>query len=408
MLTPAKIKNHHFDASGRNAYKAESVDAFFEEVADSYEQMFKENGEMYKKINLLAERLEEYKKDEDNIRNALLVAQRMAEKITHEAEDKANALLADAETRAKTENDRIDAVSNDLLQKATYNAKAIIEDAQQQAEKLISDATYESKAAAVSARDSMIKEEAALEMMKIEVTKFKQQILEAYNEQLALIEKLPEVVFAKFEEAKKEEEAVEETAEETVEEIKEEEPAETEEGEQETAAEEISEETSEKETAEEIFEEYTEEITEAEEDETSDEDDNNWFSEAKKAEDDIDVEQLQQLIDETEEKQPEYDEDEEDEPAEEFTADISEIIPEIEDDAEELQRVKDEIEETSTPDIMISKKNGENKGFSVNFDNITSYVDPVDDGDDVVDNFDEGNDGSNGGFASKFKGFFKK
>ena len=78
MLTPAKIKNHHFEASGRNAYKADSVDSFFEEVAESYEQMFRENGEMYKKISLLAERLEEYRNDEDNIRNALLTAQRMA------------------------------------------------------------------------------------------------------------------------------------------------------------------------------------------------------------------------------------------------------------------------------------------------------------------------------------------
>ena len=122
MLTPAKIKNHHFDASGRNAYKAESVDSFFAEVAESYEQMFRENGEMYKKIGLLAERLEEYRKDEDNIRNALLTAQRMAEKITNEAQAKADELLSSAEERAKTENDRIDAVSNDMLRKATYQA----------------------------------------------------------------------------------------------------------------------------------------------------------------------------------------------------------------------------------------------------------------------------------------------
>ena len=44
MLTPAKITNHHFEASGRNAYKAESVDTFIREVAESYEQMFRENG----------------------------------------------------------------------------------------------------------------------------------------------------------------------------------------------------------------------------------------------------------------------------------------------------------------------------------------------------------------------------
>ena len=79
MLTPSKIKNHHFEAAGKNAYRAQSVDDFFEIVADSYEQMFKENGELVKKIGLLAERVEEYRNDEDNIRAALLTAQRMAE-----------------------------------------------------------------------------------------------------------------------------------------------------------------------------------------------------------------------------------------------------------------------------------------------------------------------------------------
>ena len=48
MLTPSKIKNHHFEASGKNAYRAQSVDDFFDIVADSYEQMFKENGELVK------------------------------------------------------------------------------------------------------------------------------------------------------------------------------------------------------------------------------------------------------------------------------------------------------------------------------------------------------------------------
>ncbi|MCQ2479998.1 MAG: DivIVA domain-containing protein, partial [Clostridia bacterium] len=68
MLTPSKIMNHHFEVAGKNAYRAHSVDEFFDIVAESYEQMFKENGELVKKISILAERLEEYKNDEDNIR----------------------------------------------------------------------------------------------------------------------------------------------------------------------------------------------------------------------------------------------------------------------------------------------------------------------------------------------------
>lgn len=413
MLTPAKIKNHHFDASGRNAYKADSVDSFFEEVSASYEQMFRENGEMYKKIGLLAERLEEYRKDEDNIRNALLTAQRMAEKITREAQEKADSLVNEAAERAKTENDRIDAVSNDKLQKAELQAQGIIAEAQAQAEKMIYDATYESKSAAVSARDTMIKEEATLQMMKVEVTKFKAQILDAYNEQLALIEKLPEIVYAKIEEENAAEEEAEAEAE-----------AEAEEAE--AAEEEITEEVSVEEEVpcEEIEdEESAEEEVPAEEPADESALDFGSFFTAAKAEDeaepeesedepadDIDVEQLQQMIDETidtdVEEEASDDEQENDAPVFDFDDDEY-IVPDIDAADEEVEKLSKEISEGSG-DIMFTKprRNDSEAGFKVNLDNIPSYGDAEEIDDDEVDDFDS--DNGDGGFSSKLKGFFRK
>lgn len=394
MLTPAKIKNHHFDASGRNAYKADSVDSFFEEVSESYEQMFRENGEMYKKIGLLAERLEEYRKDEDNIRNALLTAQRMAEKITNEAQEKADSLVGEAAERAKTENDRLDAIANDKIQKAELQAQAIIADAQAQADKMLSEATYESKSAAVSARDSMIKEEATLQMMKVEVTKFKAQIIDAYNEQLALIEKLPEIVYTKIEEenaAKAEAEAKAEAAVEA-------EPEEI------AEAEEITEEAEE---AEEVIEETAEVTEEAAEFES-------FF--AKTAEenpaDEIDVDKLQQMIDDTIdtdiEDDADYEEPEDEEEIEEFENDDY-IVPEIEESEEEIEKLSKEISQESSGDIPFTKprRNNEETGFKVNLDNIPAYGDAEEiDDDDEVDEFDD--DSNGGGFSSKLKGFFRK
>ncbi|MBQ5591490.1 MAG: DivIVA domain-containing protein [Clostridia bacterium] len=380
MLTPAKIKNHHFEASGRNAYKAESVDSFFEEVAESYEQMFRENGEMYKKISLLAERLEEYRNDEDNIRNALLTAQRMAEKIQREAAEKAEALLTAAQTRADEENARIDAASNEMMAKATYQAKAIIEEAQKQAEKLVYDATYESKAAAVSARDAMIKEEAALEMMKAEVTKFKSQILEMYSSQLSLIEQLPEIAYAVEEEEEIEVEIVEIP----------EEPAE------EAPVEEAV-------IAAEIIEEAEEEAETAEEPE----------------EDEVDVETLQQMIEETEDTDAEdeivEDIDEDEEEYVESTGDF--VIPAIDEETdEELDEIVENYIEETKPESDIYFANATRKpgeGFKVALGKISAYEEDEADEDDEIDEdeldddeFDD--DDSEGGLAAKFKGFFRK
>lgn len=391
MLTPAKIKNHHFEASGRNAYKADGVDRFFEEVADSYEQMFRENGEMYKKISLLAERLEEYRNDEDNIRNALLTAQRMAEQIQREAREKSDALISEAQARAVAENARVDAQTTEMLTAATYQAQSIVAEANKQAAKIIDDATRESKEAAVSARDWMIKEEAALEMMKIEVTKFKKQILDSYAQQLELIETLPEIVYAQIDAEKEAEVVVEEEP--VVEEAVAEEPV----------VEETPAFVEEEVAAVAAFEAYEEEVS---------------VDEIPAEEEDagVDVDTLQQMITETE------DTDLDDEPIvyEEEVETFEEIsdeelvIPEVDDGAsEDLDEIVDYFSDNNKGDVMFTKpeKNEKAGGFSLNVDKISAY-DTKSDAEFEADEFDEefddddNNDGDD--LASKFKSFFKK
>lgn len=391
MLTPAKIKNHHFEASGRNAYKADGVDRFFEEVADSYEQMFRENGEMYKKISLLAERLEEYRNDEDNIRNALLTAQRMAEQIQREAREKSDALISEAQARAVAENARVDAQTTEMLTAATYQAQSIVAEANKQAAKIIDDATRESKEAAISARDWMIKEEAALEMMKIEVTKFKKQILDSYAQQLELIETLPEIVYAQID-AEKEAEAVA---------VIEEEPVVEEAVVEEPVVEEVPAFAEEEVAAVAAFEAYEEEVS---------------VDEIPAEEEDagVDVDTLQQMITETE------DTDLDDEPIvyEEEVETFEEIsdeelvIPEVDDEASaDLDEIVGYFSDNNQGDVMFTKPENNEKagGFSLNVDKIASY-DTTADVDFESDEFDEEFDDDNNGddLASKFKSFFKK
>ena len=392
MLTPAKIKNHHFEASGRNAYKADGVDRFFEEVADSYEQMFRENGEMYKKISLLAERLEEYRNDEDNIRNALLTAQRMAEQIQREAREKSDALVAEAQARAVAENARVDAQTTEMLTAATYQAQSIVAEANKQAAKIIDDATRESKEAAISARDWMIKEEAALEMMKIEVTKFKKQILDSYAQQLELIETLPEIVYAQID-AEKEAEAVA---------VIEEEPVVEEAVAEEPVVEEAPAFVEEEVAAVAAFEAYEEEVSV---DEIPAEEENAG----------VDVDTLQQMITETEDTDLDDEHivyEEEVETFEEIS-DEELVIPEVDDGASaDLDEIVGYFSDNNKGDVMFTKPEKTEKagGFSLNVDKISAY-DTKSDVEFEADEFDEefdddNNDGDD--LASKFKSFFKK
>lgn len=405
MLTPAKITNHHFEASGRNAYKADGVDSFIKEVAESYEQVFRENGEMYKKINLLAQRLEEYRNDEDNIRNALLTAQRAAEKITRDAQEKADQLVAEVTERTNTENERLDAAAKEMLTKAKYQADYIVEEAKKQADGIISKAVADSKEAAVNARSEMIKEVAALDTLKQEVTKFKQQILGEYAAQVELIEKLPELVVEKMTEA---EEVKEEPEEETTEETKEE-PAQ-----QETVEEPKAEAVAEEKEI--VIEEVPAKNEEVPFEESAEE---AAASEAREAES-MDVERLQQMIEETEDTDAESDTsfDEEDESAEPETEAAEFVVPDIDEASnEELDKIVDDYgtePETKAQDVMFTKpkKNDESDrdGFRLKFENIDSYAVSDSDGNylDDLDDDDLDDDENDSGFATKLKGFFRK
>ena len=99
MLNPDKIKEKEFQTTGRGSYRADDVDSFLAEVSSSYEQMFKENGELVKKISLLANKVEEYKKDENSLKEALLAAQKLADKIVADAKEKIKSDLADAQDK---------------------------------------------------------------------------------------------------------------------------------------------------------------------------------------------------------------------------------------------------------------------------------------------------------------------
>ena len=398
MLTPAKIKNHHFEAAGRNAYKAESVDAFFEEVADSYEQMFRENGEMFKKINLLAQRIEDYRNEEDSIRTTLLTAQRMADKISKEAEDKANSVVAYATEKARLEREKAAKEAEELAVKSANQAKAIVEEAQSMRDKLIGEAQNDALAAAAAAKEKKENEELALEAMQREVADFKAMVTEAYTKQLELIAKLPDIVKSKLEELPKEIQEPVVTAEAEAEEETEtqEEPG----VEEEPVVEEPVAEAAEIETEEPkaipvsqprvqvkpepVAEEEPIEDAVSEEDLSEEEsEDSATVAPIEEEEDDISDEVLSKLVSD-------------------YTSGVS----------------RDEDDEIKDPFVEEKSSQDKDTNFKVDFDSITSYTSDnyLDDDDDVVyddedddeDDEDDEDEDNGGNLGSKFKGFFKK
>ncbi len=101
MITIDEIKNVSFRKAGRQGYMAEDVDAFIDEVIVAFEQLKKEKTNLVHKIDVLATRVEQYRADEETVRNALLASQKVSDACIREAKEKASKIVREAETKAQ-------------------------------------------------------------------------------------------------------------------------------------------------------------------------------------------------------------------------------------------------------------------------------------------------------------------
>ena len=93
-------KNIEFKKSVRG-YSTEEVDRFVSEVVATLEQNKKEKVDLVKKLDILAKRIEQYRKDEENVRGALINAEKVKGSAVKEAELKVSSLLEEAKAEAK-------------------------------------------------------------------------------------------------------------------------------------------------------------------------------------------------------------------------------------------------------------------------------------------------------------------
>lgn len=194
MLTPDKIREKSFQTTGRGSYRAEDVDSFLNEVSASYEQMFKENGDLIKKISILAKKVEEYRADEESLKMALLNAQKLADRITAEAKENAEKDTADAKAEADKLRADAKADADEAEAKAKRESDAIIESAKAEAEKIIKEANRQSNEILGNINRKVTHETLVYDMIKKEASEFKAKLVSMYKEHINLINQLPEIV----------------------------------------------------------------------------------------------------------------------------------------------------------------------------------------------------------------------
>lgn len=150
MLHPSDIANKTFD-KGMGGYKQDAVDSFLETVAKDYSTLLAEKEESDKKLEVLAEKIQEYRNDEDSLRAALIGAQKLGDSVIRESNEKADRILREAGKKA---------------------------------EFLIADA-----------KNAISRQQNALMKMKKEVAKFKSELFENYKMHIELISRISDYGF---------------------------------------------------------------------------------------------------------------------------------------------------------------------------------------------------------------------
>ena len=147
LLTPKEISEKTFDRTFGFGYRMDDVEEYLKTVSAALQEQIDKNQDLERKLEVLADKLTEYREDEESLRTALLGAQKLGDSVIRESKTKAEIILRDANIKAET---------------IVSNAKRQID-----------------------------REQEAFEKIQNEVASFKDRLLDLYKQHLELVSTIP-------------------------------------------------------------------------------------------------------------------------------------------------------------------------------------------------------------------------
>lgn len=192
MLNPDAIQKKEFEQSVLGGYRRDEVDAFLDEIEADYRKLYVENTELVDKLKACLAKIEDYKKDEEFLKTAIINAQRLNETTLKEIEmrekeveisskEKAAEIISAAEKEAEIIIQKAEEESADAVRIAQEKSKAEIAAEKQNADETIA-----------KIRAEVEYEQNKLDVLRSQVAEFKNTIIELYKAHLTSISKLPE------------------------------------------------------------------------------------------------------------------------------------------------------------------------------------------------------------------------
>ena len=135
MFTPQQIDQISFGRATFGGYDMQQVDEFLEPLTEDYVTLYKENALLKSKMRVLVGKLEEYRKNETSMKEAVINAQKTCDKMVAEAEAKCARMLSSASSTAAANADASEAqiaAENARVEEARQAAAAKINELQEQ------------------------------------------------------------------------------------------------------------------------------------------------------------------------------------------------------------------------------------------------------------------------------------
>ena len=147
MISSEDVRRVTFDKAMRG-YRCDDVDDYLDQVAESMDALAAKNDEMQKNLVVLAQRIDQYRAEEDTLRTTMINAQRLGENVIREAKQKAAEIIRAANMKADDREQR--------------------------------------------ARDDVELAKQEIVTLKSEADSFKRSLMEMYRKHINLISKMPE------------------------------------------------------------------------------------------------------------------------------------------------------------------------------------------------------------------------
>ena len=135
MFTPQQIDQISFSKATFGGYNMDDVDQFLEPLTEDYVTLYKENALLKSKMRVLVGKLEEYRKNEASMKDAVINAQKTCDAMVRDAEAKCAQMLSGAgavAVQAAPNADILIAAEEARVEEARKAAAAKIEEIQEQ------------------------------------------------------------------------------------------------------------------------------------------------------------------------------------------------------------------------------------------------------------------------------------